>query len=93
MYKILLSSLAVTSAKADVKLRRKLGEISDSSLLIMLRIAGNSVNTTIRAVATPIIIIQPKVMIGRMPLTTSEPNATAVVSAVYRQGLNILNTE
>ena len=55
-------------------------------------IEGNSVKATIRAVATPIIIIQPKVMIGRMPLTMSEPKATMVVRAVYRQGRNMLST-
>ena len=55
-------------------------------------IAGNSANTTSSAVATPIIIIQPKVMMGRMPLTMSEPKATMVVSAVYRQGRNMLST-
>ena len=79
-------------AKPEVRLNRISVDSFDWSVLIELITAGNKVKATVSAVATPIIIIQPKVMIGRMPLTIREPNATAVVSAVYKQGLNILNT-
>ena len=47
---------------------------------------------TSKAVTTPIIIIQPNVIIGKIPLTTREPNATRVVNAVYRQGRYMLRT-
>ena len=47
---------------------------------------------TSKAVTTPIIIIQPNVIIGKIPLTTRDPNATRVVNAVYKQGRYMLRT-
>jgi len=46
------------------------------------KVAGNSVKTNKKATDMPMVIIQPKSMIGRMPLNNSEANATIVVIAV-----------
>ncbi len=50
------------------------------------RAAGNRVKVRRKATAIPIAIIQPKSIIGRISLTSNEPNATIVVIAVYKQG-------
>ena len=63
-----------------------------SSLLNSAIKAGNKVKTTSSAVSTPITMIQPKEMMGDMPLTSSEAKATIVVSAVYRQGFHMDST-
>ena len=80
--RILPLRASVKNANALVRLSRSSDESAVSSSFKLLMTDGKRVNATINAVATPIIIIQPKVIIGSMPLTISEPNATAVVSAV-----------
>ena len=79
---MLLLNLSVILANALVRLSLKSEERAASSALKLLITAGKSVKATTNAVATPITIIQPKVMIGSIPLTISDPNATAVVRAV-----------
>ena len=69
-------------ASAPVRLSRRFRDTLRVSRGSRLITAGNRVKAVASATATPIIIIQPKVMMGRMPLTTSEPKATAVVRAV-----------
>ena len=59
---------------------------------IIFRNEGKKMNATTNARAMPSVIIHPKSMTGRIPLTTSEQNATMVVTAVKKQGLNMRRT-
>jgi len=77
-----LFNLSVARARKPVKFRRRPVASWLSSAPSKLMIEGKSVKATSKAVTTPIIIIQPNVIIGKIPLTTREPNATRVVSAV-----------
>ena len=52
--------------------------------------AGNQVKAISSANSTPMHIIRPKSSTGTMSLAVNEPNAAMVVSAVYRQGENLL---
>jgi hypothetical protein len=45
-----------------------------------------------KATHSPIAIITPKSITGRIPLSISDPNATIVVKAVYRRGSALVFT-
>ena len=57
-----------------------------------MRPAGNSVNAIVMTTTMPIVIIHPKSMTGRMPLTIREENATIVVITVKAHGTNLSRT-
>ena len=52
--------------------------------------AGNKVKAISSANSTPMHIIRPKSSTGTMRLAVNDPKAAMVVSAVYRQGENLL---
>ncbi len=68
------------------KCRVKVAELSPEPLFFALPSiiipAGIIINARNNANTMPIVIIQPKSITGRIPLTTKEINATAVVKTV-----------
>ena len=83
---------SVNLAKTDVKEKRFAFSACGVSLPSNISPAGKSRNVTISETAIPALIIQPKVLTGRISHNSSEPNPAIVVRAAYRHGVSIKRT-
>ena len=83
---------SVNRPKNDVKEKLFAFMTCGASLPSNISPAGKSRNVTISETTIPALIIQPKVLTGRISQSSSEPNPAIVVSAAYRQGVSIKRT-
>ena len=83
---------SVNLAKNDVNEKCEFRLACGVPFFISINRAGKSRNVITRERVIPALIIQPKVITGRISQSSSEPNPAIVVSAAYRQGLSIKET-
>ena len=89
---IMVPLTSVNLAKNDVNEKCEFRFACGVPLLISINTAGKSRNVNTSETVMPAIIIQPKVITGRISQNRSEPNPAIVVNAAYKQGLIMKRT-